>query len=178
MARKRKVGWTDESITGSFNDQSKERRYRGKKGETHVIRVMTECEEYRVHAVDDVLEADKEGEPRVFNMNCSKTWDDDGGDWAGECAGCEREYDLNSKYVAGVLHLATYKGRAKVPQKIDPSNAVHYWDFGADKYRKLSDIAELREKIAEHRAQVVEATEAYLNACARLGVDVETWGEE
>jgi len=44
--------------------------------------------------------------------------------------------------------------------------------------RKLSDIAELREKIAEHRAQVVEATEAYLNACARLGVDVETWGEE
>lgn len=137
----RKIGWEDQSITGGFKGANKERQFKGEIGVTYIIRVMTECEEYRVHVVDDVREPDKNGEPQVFNMICSKTWDSGAEDWTGECEGCERDYVLNNKYISGVLVVGSYKGRSKVPQKIDPANAAHYWPFGGDKYRKLSDIA-------------------------------------
>lgn len=137
----RKVGWEDESITGGFGNDDED-KYKGVKGETHVIRVMVACEEYRVHAVDDVLEPDKDGEPRVFNANCSKEWEDASEDWDGDCTGCDdRDYDVAGKFITGILLLAIFKGRSKTPMKIDPENSVKFWPFGADKYRKLSDIA-------------------------------------
>ena len=135
----RKIGWEDESITGTFNDDDK--KYRGVKGETHVIRVMQECVEFRIHFVDDVLDPSKDGEPRGFNKNCSREWSEADEDYVGDCDGCDREYDISSKFAAGILHLGTYKGRSKTVQKVDPENGVRWWPFGGDKYRKLSDLS-------------------------------------
>jgi len=136
----KKVGWEDESITGSWNDEN-ERRFRGKKGTTFVIRVMTECDSFRRHEVDDVLDVGKDGEPRVFSMNCSREWDEDAQDYVGDCRGCDREYTLKDRYVAGILVVGKYVGRSEKVKRIDPDDAPHHWDFGGDKYRKLSDIA-------------------------------------
>jgi len=155
----RKIGWEDESITGRFRDKDDVQKFRGAKGVTFVIRVMTDCEEYRVHAIDDILDPGKDGEPRVFNMLCSKTWDDENDDWDGDCVGCDREYDVATKYIAGVLVVGQYKGRAKKVQKNDAENAPHFWDFGGDKYRKLSDIAlELSRAEKPKKLQGVELT--------------------
>lgn len=136
----RKIGWEDESVTGSFR-QDRERQYRGKEGEKHVVRAVGECIEYRQHFVDDVLDPAKDGTPKGFSMNCAREYNDDNGEWEGDCLGCDREYELSTRYCTGLLHLATYKGRSRTPQKIEPENAVHWWDFGGDKYRKLSDLA-------------------------------------
>jgi len=136
----RTVGWEDKSITGGRGGPDKERRFRGVKGTTFVVRVVTDCEEYRKHFVDDVLEPSKSGEARGFNMNCSKTWNDELEDYDGECIGCEREYETSTSYIAGILVLGFYKGRSTRVQRQDPENAVHYWDFGPDKYRQISDI--------------------------------------
>jgi len=96
----RDVGWGDESVGNRGPD--KERQYRGVKGETHVIRVMTTCKEVRVHFVDDILDPDKDGEARGFWMNCSREWDESEEEWVGDCMGCDREYTVSSKFVAGI----------------------------------------------------------------------------
>jgi hypothetical protein len=143
MARKnrRSIGWKDPDISGGGNRRNRERQYRGKKGERHYIRIVTECEEYQVHSVDDVLDPRDDGEPRIFNMNCSKHWDDEADDYVGECLACERDYDINTRYICGILLLAVKKGTKGKAQTLDPENAPHYWDFGADKYRKISNHA-------------------------------------
>jgi len=134
----RDVGWGDETVGNRGPD--KERQYRGVKGETHVIRVMTTCKEVRVHFVDDILEPDKDGEARGFWMNCSREWDESEEEWVGDCMGCDREYTVSSKFVAGILFLGIFKGRAKKPTRIDPESAVNFWDFGNDKYKQLREL--------------------------------------
>lgn len=139
MGRK-KVGWGDESVTSGYDDSLRENRFRGTRGTKYLIRVLTDAMEYRVHTIDDVLDADEEtGEARCFNMNCSLDWDEDKEDWVGKCIPCEEEYDANSRFVCGLVLLATQKGRGKW-QSIDPENSVMYWDFGRDKYVQLRDI--------------------------------------
>ena len=140
MAR-RKVGWKDTSIRSGFGGPNRERRYRGVKGEKHYIRIMTECEEYNVHAVNDVLEPNDDGTERVFNIVCSKQWDDDAEEYVGSCLACERDYDISTRYICGIVLLGVKKGTKGKVQLIDPENSPHYWDFGADKYRKLSNHA-------------------------------------
>lgn len=157
----RKIGWEDQKIKGGRGGgPDKERRFRGVKGTTFIIRVLTECEEFRKHFVDDVLEPDeKTGEPRGFNMNCGKTWDDDEQDYTGDCLGCERDYNLSTSYIAGILVLGLYKGRSTRPQRMDPENAVHWWDFGPDKYRQISDIVlELQRAEKPKKLSQVELT--------------------
>lgn len=153
----RKVGWEDESITGGFGGPNKERKYAGKKGEKHIIRCLTDCLEYRVHAINDVLEPKEDGEERVFNMICSKEWDDEAEDWTGECLACDGDYEISEKYICGILLLGVKKGTKGSVQRIDPENSVHYWPFGADKYRKLSNIAmELKEADPPKKLSQVE----------------------
>lgn len=161
MSTTRKVGWEDQSITGGRRGgPDKERRYRGKKGETHVIRVMTDCNEFRQHSVDDVLEPDKDGEARVFQINCRKVWDEKAEDWSGSCECCdERDYDLSGKFISGILLVGVYKGRSTTAQKIDPEHSPLWWDFGPDKYRQLSDIAlELSRSSKKRKLSQVELT--------------------
>lgn len=143
----RKVGWKDQSIKSGFGRGSDDKKFKGINGIKHLIRIVTDCMEMRVHGIDDVLEPREDGEPRVFNMNCAMTWSDDEDDWVGECLACDRGYDVNVKYVCGIIVLAEIKGQ-KI-QKIDPENCVYWWPFGADKYRKLSDIALDLETAAE-----------------------------
>lgn len=156
----RKIGWSDETIQGGYGDDSlKDRRYKGLRGQKHVVRVMTEAEVFRVHVIDDVLDAAEDGEPRVFYMNCSQTWDDEAEDWTGKCMGCEGDYDVQEKYIAGVLLLGVQKGKKGGMQKIDPENSPHYWTFGADKYRKLSNIyLELQRAKKKRSLKQVELT--------------------
>lgn len=142
----REIDWEDEDIVSGFK-KDKYRQFRAKPGVTHVARVMTMPVQYRVHKINDVLEPDKDGEENCFNMNCSKTWDDaaDGDDdeqgtggWVGDCEGCEKEYDLQDRYVAGLAVVGEIrKGSVK---KVSAAESPHYWDFGNDKYRSLSDI--------------------------------------
>jgi len=154
----RKVGWTDKSITGG-RGVDKDKRFKGQKGMTFVIRVMTDCDEFRTHFVDDVLEPDKDGEVRGFSVVCAKTWDEDADDYVGDCLCCERDYDVSTQYIAGVILVGQYKGRAKKPQELDAESSVLYWQFGADKYRKLSDIAlELSRATNARKLHQVELT--------------------
>jgi hypothetical protein len=124
----------------------KEKQYRGVKGETHIIRIMTNCKEVRQHFVDDVRDPDpKTGEPQGFNQNCSREWDDTEEEYLGDCMGCDRDYDINTKLVTGILHVGTIKGRAKVPTVIEPENAVKYWDFGLPQFGPGKKFKQIRE---------------------------------
>ncbi len=138
----RKIGWDRTDIKGGGRSgPDKDRQFKGIKGTTFIIRVMTDCEERRTHFVDDVLPPKPDGEAAGFSLNCSKEWDDSEEAYVGACYGCdEKEYDLAVGYVAGVLVLGSYKGRSTRVQAQDAGNAVHWWAFGADKYRQLSDI--------------------------------------
>lgn len=157
----RKIGWENKDITGGRGGGAdKERRFRGVKGSTFVIRVVTECEEFRKHFIDDVLEPnEKTGEPRGFNMICAKTWDDESEDYDGDCLPCDKDYDVSTSYIAGILVLGVYKGRSKRVQRFDPENAVHWWDFGPDKYRQISDIVlDLQRGSKKQKLSQVELT--------------------
>lgn len=138
----RTLGWKDQNVTGGFNKKNEDQKFKVKKGERYIIRVLTECVEFREHKVDDVLEPDpKTNEERAFAITCRKDFDDKSGEWTGDCQGCdERNYDVSSKYVAGIVLVGLIRGRNPNVQKIDAPNSVYYWPFGADKYRKLSDI--------------------------------------
>lgn len=137
------MDWEDEDVVSGFRNE-KEGQFRGKKGVTYVIRVMTMPQKYRVHAINDVLPPKDDGEDGVFNMNCSKDWDDSAGDesegdWDGDCDGCEKEYDLSDRFVAGILVVGELRKGDRI-KKIAPEDSPHFWDFGKDKYRSLSDI--------------------------------------
>jgi len=137
--RGKEIDWEDEEIVSGYrNDQKK---YRAKPGVTDVIRVVSMPVLYRVHAINDVLDPDKDGEERVFNMTCSKDWDPESGDegeWVGDCKGCDEDYDLSDRFCAGILLVGQIrKGKLK---KVAPEDSPYPWDFGKDKYRSISDI--------------------------------------
>lgn len=137
----RKVSYGDTTIQSGGGGPDKDRRFRGVKGTTFVIRVVSECEEVREHFVDDVLEGTwEDGSPKGFNIMCSREWDEEEEDFVGDCEGCDRDYEIKTKYVSIILVLGLYKGKSTRVQTIDPENAVYWWDYGADKFRQLSDI--------------------------------------
>ena len=151
MGRRKRIGWEDESIVGGFRNE-RERQFRAKKGKTFVIRVMEDAFSFRQHKINDILEPDKDGEERAFNMNCSKDWDDEAEDWTGDCEGCEREYDVVERFIAGILVLGYYSGRSDKFKAVDADESPHYWDFGRTQYRKISDLALSMQRGKKKRA--------------------------
>lgn len=142
----RTMGWKNRSVTTKRPGPDKEKQFKARRGEKYIIRVMTGCDQFRTHAVDDVLDPKENGEPSIFNMNCSKTWDDDSEDWVGSCLGCDREYKTNDQYVCGILLLGEIRGNSRRVQPVDPDKAPRWWRFGPSKYCILRDIAlELEE---------------------------------
>jgi len=139
MAR-RKVGWGDDSVGTTDWKKNRERQFRGKRGEKRFIRVMGDPEVFRDHKVDDVR-PEKDGEPQAFNMQCAKTWDEEEEEWTGDCLGCDKDYEVKDKFIVAILFLATKIGKKK-PKPKDPDEAVFYWDFGNDKYQRLSEIVD------------------------------------
>lgn len=138
MAGRRKVGWNDESVSSGFSDH-KDQQYKGEKGVKHILRICTECEEYRVHEVDDVFK-NNDGEYITFNIVCGKHWDEEAEDWAGDCLACDKEYDAKTKFIAGVLMVGVIKGKSEKPAAVEPHQSVFYWAFGNDKYEQLRDL--------------------------------------
>ncbi len=138
----RKIGWEDDTVRAGFGGPNKELQFRGEKGTKHIIRVVGEAQEYRVHKIDDVLMPGDDGEPRSFNLNCAKEWDDAASDWGGECLACEKDYDIAVRYVTGIVLLGIQKGKAPKPTLQEPTACAMFWDFGADKYTKLYEIGQ------------------------------------
>lgn len=156
---RRKLKWDDPKAGGGYK-KDKSRQYRGKSGEKHFLRIMTEPDEYIVHKVDDVLEPDEHGEPRAFNAICRKEWDDDAEDWAGECEACDRGYETFSRFICGVLFLGTKpaKGKGKIA-KIDPEASPRYWDFGRDKFNSIAAVySDLQDADPPQKLNQVEVT--------------------
>lgn len=135
---RRRVGWEDESVQSGFSDH-KEQQYKGEKGVKDILRVVTDCEEYRVHEIDNVFKNDK-GEYITFNVVCGKHWSDEEEDWAGPCEACDKEYDAKTKFIAGVLKVGVIKGKSDKVAKVEAHQCVFYWAFGNDKYEQLRDI--------------------------------------
>lgn len=155
---RRKRKWDDDDVGGFKKDKS--RQYRGKAGEKHFLRIMTDPEEYILHKVDDVLEPEEDGTPRVFNAICRREWDDDEEDWTGDCQACDEGYETISRYICGVVFLGQKpaKGKGKI-SRIDPELSPRYWDFGKDKFNSLAAVfSDLQDEDPPRKLNQVEIT--------------------
>lgn len=142
----RPTDFGDKTIKKGFGPD-KDKKLSVKDGQKLVVRVVTKLEEYLSHAVHDILPPKRDEKtganvPSIFNMSCARKWDPSagtGGDYVGECRGHDKDYDVNERYVGGVMVLGIVQGKTLIP--FAPSDCGKFWDMTAGR------VAELREAI-------------------------------
>lgn len=135
----KELDWGDDSVGKGFG-ANKESKLKVKDGEQLILRIVTKLYPYKSHSVDDMLPKRKDGTPGVFNMNCAQIFNDDTGEYEGECRGEDRGYETNTRYTCGVLALAFKRGKTITP--FDPTDSPKWWDLTDGRIRDMKQFCE------------------------------------
>lgn len=134
----RKTSWSDNSLQQQ-GGPNKARKVHLADGDAIVFRVMSDPIEVRSHTVP-TGKIKANGEEGAFSKNCSKSWDEKGNKWSGECPGCDEKLKLNVHHIVGVSIVAKKAGGGKT-KKVESDEAPHWWKMGKDKTSQLHRIA-------------------------------------